>query len=423
MRWESFTGRVKSASLAHEVERDLLKWARVVARAVERFLAVEAASGVLLLAATAAALVWANSPWAEGYARLWHTPLGVRGQDFAFERSLEWIVNDGLMVVFFFVVGLEIRREIHAGELSEGRRAALPAVAALGGMLVPAAVYGLVVGGGAGAAGWGVPMATDIAFAVGALTLLGPRVPTALRVLLLSLAVIDDLGAIVVIAAFYSAGLRPLGFVAALVGVGVVLLLRQLGVRSKLAYVPPSVVVWAGVLAAGVHPTIAGVLIGLLTPVRTAPGEAESPAESLLRSLHPWVAFGIMPLFALANAGVSLRGVKLDAEASRVFSGVVLGLLLGKPLGVMAACWLGVRAGLSLPSGVSWRHVGVLGAVAAIGFTMSLFIAQLAFHDQQLLKVAKLGVLLASGSALVGSVFLGQTLLAPRREPGAAQQG
>src|SRR5512145_2893797 len=225
-----------------EAWEPLLRFARLAGRPLERFLRIEAASGILLLVAAAAALVWANSPWVESYVHVWHTRVGVRFGTFTFERSLEWVVNDGLMVIFFFVVGMEIRREVHHGELSEWRRAALPAVAALGGMVVPAALYLLIAGGTVTRSGWGIPMATDIAFAVGILALLGTRVPVALRVLLLALAVIDDLGAIVVIALFYSSDLALSGFVIAAVGLGGLLAMQRFGVRAKVAYIAPAVV-------------------------------------------------------------------------------------------------------------------------------------------------------------------------------------
>src|SRR5262245_8219181 len=234
---------------------------------VERFLAVEAASGILLVLAAAAALAWANSPWSASYSALWHTPIGLRIGAFAFERDLHFWINDGLMAVFFFVVGLEIRREIHAGELADLRRAALPLAAALGGMVVPALIYAAFNAGRATLGGWGIPMATDIAFALGVLTLLGARVPTALRILLLALAVIDDVGAILVIALFYSSGIALAGLAAMGAGLLGVLLLQAFGVRSRLAYALPALVVWSGAYAGGVHPTLAGVVLGLLTPV------------------------------------------------------------------------------------------------------------------------------------------------------------
>ncbi len=455
------SARSELPSSPPEAWEPLLRFARLAGRPLERFLRIEAASGLLLLVAAAAALVWANSPWAESYRTLWHTPLGIRIGAFTFERPLEWVVNDGLMVIFFFVVGMEIRREIHHGELSEWRRAALPAAAALGGMIAPASLYLVLAGGAATRSGWGVPMATDIAFAVGILTLLGKRVPAALRVLLLALAVIDDLGAILVIAVFYSSGVVLAGLLVAALALSAILVMQRSGVRSKVAYIPPSLAAWAGIYAAGIHPTIAGVLVGLLTPVRawlgpdgfvtgirreidllvgTTPSklsshelagtlrnidvarrEAMSPAESLIEALHPWVAFGIMPVFALANAGVPISGGALDGASRGVVAAVAAGLVLGKPLGILVACWVALRLRVAvLPIGLTLRHLLVLGSVAGVGFTMALFIAQLAFSDLRLLAAAKLGVLMASGAAAVMSIALGRLLLPRERAPGAA---
>jgi len=462
MATTSSQGRGPLSSKPPEAWEPLLRFARLAQRPLERFLGIEAASGILLLLAAAAALVWANSPWAETYQHLWHTPLGIKIGGFVFQRDLEWFVNDALMVIFFFVVGMEIRREVHQGELSQWRRAALPAAAALGGMLVPAGLYLILAGGSGTRSGWGVPMATDIAFAVGILTLLGKRVPAALRVLLLALAVIDDLGAIIVIALFYSAGVAWSGLgVAALAFVGI-LALQRLGVRAKAAYVVPAFVAWAGVYASGIHPTIAGVAIGLVTPVRAwlgpegfvvdvrreldhladAPAaalsshelaqalrhvnvarrEAVSPAEGLIEALHPWVAFGIMPIFALANAGVSLAGLSLDSASERVMLGAAAGLVVGKPVGVLVATWLTLKLGVgTLPRGLTVRHLVVLGVVAGVGFTMALFIAQLAFTNAQLLNAAKLGVLIASGVAALLALMLGRLLLTPTSTAGAAE--
>jgi Na+:H+ antiporter, NhaA family len=442
--------------------KPLLRFVKLAGRPLESFLRIQAASGILLLLAAAVALGWANSPWAASYVHFWHTPVGVRVGDFAFERSLEWIVNDGLMVIFFFVVGMEIRREIPEGELSEWRRAALPAAGALGGMLAPAGLYLAIAGAPATRSGWGVPMATDIAFAVGILALLGKRVPAALRVLLLALAVIDDLGAIVVIAIFYSGGIATSGLWIAALGFAGILALQALGVRSKVAYIAPSLVAWAGVYAAGIHPTIAGVIIGLMTPVRAWLGadgfvvgvrneldhleqeppsalpthelagalrnvdlarrEAMSPAESLIETLHPWVAFGIMPVFALANAGVAVAGGSLSEASWSVMAAVSVGLIVGKPLGILLASWLTLRLGIgTLPRGMSTRHLVVLGFVAGVGFTMALFIAQLAFTDVELLAAAKLGILAASAGAAVIGLILGRLLLAPVETAGVAQ--
>ncbi len=439
----------------------LVRLARLAGRPLERFLHIEAASGILLLIVAAVAMLWANSPWRESYQSLWHTPVGIRIGSFAFERSLEWLVNDGLMVIFFFVVGMEIRREVHEGELSEWRRAALPAAAALGGMLAPAALYLTFAHQPQLRSGWGVPMATDIAFAVGVLTLLGKRAPPALRVLLLALAVIDDLGAIVVIAVFYSSGVALSGLALAAAGFCGVLAMQRFGVRAKFAYIAPALVAWAGIYAAGVHPTIAGVIVGLLTPVRAwiGPGgfvvriqqqleqlqgsartlppeelgaaldevaaarrEAVSPADGLIRALHPWVAFVIMPVFALANSGVAISVDALDADSWRVISGVAVGLVAGKPLGVLLACALMLRLRIaSLPRGIGARHLVVLGGVAGVGFTMALFVAQLAFADEQLLAAAKLGILAASAAAAIVSLSLGRALLSPVQPPDAAR--
>lgn len=440
----------------------LFRLSRRAQRPLERFLHIEAASGIVLIIAAAVALFWANSPWADSYIQLWQSPVGIRLGGLSFERTLEWVVNDGLMVIFFFVVGLEIRREIHQGELSEWRRAALPVAAAIGGMLAPAMIYLLLIDAPLARSGWGVPMATDIAFAVGVLTLLGKRVPAALRVLLLAVAVIDDLGAIIVIAIFYSSGLSVTGLLIALGGIVGVYLMQWLGVRTKLAYVAPSLVAWGGIYAAGIHPTIAGVVVGLITPVRawlgtegftsvvrrkldelagskpgslhaheiagtlrdvaTAKREALSPSESLIASLHPWVAFGIMPIFALANAGVALPAGKLDTTTWSVALAVAVGLVAGKPLGVLCASWIALRLRLGvLPLGIGYWHLAVLGVVAGIGFTMALFIAQLAFSDASLLAAAKLGILAASGCAAVLGLILGRVLLARVEVKGAAR--
>ena len=445
-----------------EAWEPLLRFARLAGRPLERFLRIEAASGILLLVTAAVALAWANSPWSQSYVDLWHTPVGLRIGGFTFERTLEWVVNDGLMVIFFFVVGMEIRRELHHGELSEWRRAALPAAAALGGMLAPAGLYLLVAGGEATRSGWGVPMATDIAFAVGILTLLGKRVPAALRVLLLALAVIDDLGAIVVIAIFYSPALQLSGLLVGAAAFAGIFAMQRLGVRSKLAYVVPSVIAWAGIYVAGIHPTIAGVLVGLVTPVRAwlgpdgfmigvrkeldhlasaTPGaltshelaetlrhvdvarrEAMSPAESLIEALHPWVAFVIMPIFALANAGVAVSSGGLDGASWQVALAVTIGLVVGKPLGVLLMSWLTLRLRIAtLPTGMGARHLIVLGVVAGVGFTMALFIAQLAFTDARLLGAAKLGVLAASAGAAILALIIGRLLLTPVAAAGAAQ--
>jgi NhaA family Na+:H+ antiporter len=431
--------------------------AQGVMRPVERFLAIEAASGVLLLLAAALALAWANSPWSASYEALWRTPIGLRLGAFAFERDLAWWINDGLMVIFFFVVGLEIRREMHGGELSDARRAALPLAAALGGMVVPALIYTGFNGARATQDGWGIPMATDIAFAVGVLTLLGPRVPPALRILLLALAVIDDVGAILVIALFYSSGIQAAGMGVLAAGIVGVLLLQWLGVRSPWAYVLPTLVIWGGAYAGGVHPTLAGVMVGLLTPVTAwfgtkrfveattehvqavsrardahalhhhlaaiarARSEALAPVERLQHALHGWVAFGIMPLFALANAGVPLGSASFDADGLAVFAGVSIGLVLGKLAGIVSFSWLAVRLGLAtLPTGVRWSGVAVVGLVGGIGFTMALFVAGLALPPGPMLETAKLAILCGSLVAAVLGMAMGRAALPARVHPAAA---
>jgi NhaA family Na+:H+ antiporter len=422
---------------------------------LERFLHVEASSGIVLLIAAAVALVWANSGWHAAYEALWHTPIHLGAGEWVFKKSLHFWINDGLMAVFFFVVGLEIRREIHEGELADFKRAALPIAAALGGMVVPATIYLVANPSAPSSQGWGVPTATDIAFAVGVLALLGKRVPPALRVLLLALAIIDDIGAILVIALFYSSGIAWTGLVVALLGIGAVLVLQRLGARRDLLYVLPAIIVWLGILDMGVHPTIAGVLLGVVTPVRSWFGpkgflsvasdsieefrhhsereehdvdalvaplkrikeayrEALPPVVRVQSALHPWVAFGIMPLFALANAGVDLRGVSLDEPASRAVAfGVMAGLVVGKPLGILLASYACVRAGICvLPRGVTLRGMMLVGAVAGIGFTMAIFIAGLAFAESpSLLAAAKLAVLLASALAAVAALTIGRLLL------------
>ena len=385
-----------------------------------RFISVEAMSGVVLLAAAAIALAWANSPWASAYEALWHLKLGLGAVEFLPARDLHFWVNDGLMSIFFLVVGLEIRREMHEGALSDPRVATLPIVAAVGGVVVPALLYVLINTDPAARRGWAIPTATDIAFAVGVLSLIGKEVPPALRMLLLTLAIIDDIAAILVIAFFYSSGIAVGGLLIVAAGVLGVLLLQWLGVQAALAYVLPGAVVWFGMVRAGLHPALAGVLLGLLTPAGSAFGRAqrasdtrravESPVARVEEMLHPWVAFGIMPLFALANAGVSLQGLDLSAAAPlAVGAGIVSGLVLGKPIGIVLASIAAVRLRLcALPEGVRWSHLVLIGLLGGIGFTMSIFIANLAFDDPGLLAAAKFAVLVASVLAATLGLLLGR---------------
>ncbi|HVF75337.1 MAG TPA: Na+/H+ antiporter NhaA [Acidimicrobiales bacterium] len=345
-------------------------------RLVTRFLHAEAAGGVVLLVAAAVALVWANSPWDHGYHSV-------------FNHDVQHWVNEGLMTVFFFVVGLEIKRELVAGELREWRTAAVPAVAAVGGMVVPALFYVVV----ARDRGWGIPMATDIAFAVGLMALLGRRVPGSLKLFLLTLAVVDDIGAILVIALFYSAGVKPLFLLGAAAAVALVFVVRN---RPVLALVA-GVLVWAALYNSGVHATLAGVVVGLMLPQATV--------EGLEDRLHPWSAFLVVPLFALANAGVRLDSESIgNAVESPIAIGVVLGLVVGKPVGIALASWAAVRSGLgTLPRGASWPQLIATGAVAGVGFTVSLFVTGLAFPDPAVAATAIVGVLAASAlSAVLG---------------------
>ena len=395
----------------HAIER--------ISGAFARFVALEAASTILLLAATVLALVLANSPLHDAYEHALHLPLSLRVGSFSFESSVGHFVNDALMAIFFFVVGMEIKRELVRGELSSPSRAALPVFGALGGMVVPAVIYAALHWNGPALRGWGIPMATDIAFAVAALGIFGARVPSGLKVFLLALAIADDIGAVVVIALFYAAGIAPQWLAVAAAGLALCVLLPRVGVRSYGVYFLVGTLVWYATLRSGVHATIGGVLLGLLTPARPLAGAAHAPVDDLVHRLHPWVAFAIMPLFALCNAGVALDASSLgDAQTQRVAIAVVMGLLLGKPIGIALFAWLAVRSGIAeLPSRVSWPQILGAGVLAGIGFTVALFIATLAFEDARFVAGAKAGILAASLLATV----LGAALLA-RVLPRSANQ-
>jgi len=410
-----------------------------------RFLHVETSSGQILLAATMVALALANSPGGDAYRAFWDTPVVLQIGSISLSHSLQEWINDGLMVIFFFVIGLEVKRELVLGELSDVRRATLPIVAALGGMLAPAGIYLALQHGQPGARGWGIPMATDIAFVVGCMALLGPRIPHGLRVMLLSLAIADDIGAILVIAVGYT---ETVHYDALAVGMGFIVFVvafNWLGVRSIGVYLFLGIMVWLAFLKSGVHPTIAGVILGLLTPARSylseggfitllnrarqnlagdvakepfkagtvrrlqwAARETISPLEYLEQTLHPWVGFCIMPIFALANADVPLQLSSLGAAVSVA---VMLGLVIGKPVGIVTLSWLSIRAGLAkLPDGVGWAALSGAGFLAGIGFTMAIFIADLALTES-LLDTAKIGILAGSVlSAILGMVVLLLTL-------------
>jgi NhaA family Na+:H+ antiporter len=419
---------------------------RLVLRPLQAFLQTEQAGGILLLAAAVAALVWANSPWQASYDSFWHTQLTIGIGNWSLAEDLQHWVNDGLMALFFLVVGLEIKRELLTGELREPRVAALPAIAALGGMVVPALLYLAINPSGEAARGWGIPMATDIAFALGVLALVGGRLPTALKSFLLALAIVDDIGAILVIAVFYSSSVEALALLVAVGLLGLMVVLQRRHVRWTVVYVLLGVGVWLATYQSGVHATIAGVALGLVTPAvpfqrpkavsleahRIADDtvddpfppdadahqwlhladltrEAVSPLARAEHVLHPWTSYVIVPLFALANAGVSIRGATLtQARSSGVTLGVVAGLVIGKTAGVTLFTWAATRTGITrLPDEVRWRHLVGVAALAGIGFTVSLFITSLAFQRPELQDAAKVGILAASLLAgLLGALLL-----------------
>jgi NhaA family Na+:H+ antiporter len=374
--------------------------------ALQDFLHDEAAGGIVLVVGAVVAVVWANSPVSESYADFWGQYLTLGWGPAALTENLQHWVNDGLMVVFFFVVGLEIKRELAIGELHDPRAAALPAAAAVGGVVVPALIFVALTSGDAGA-GWGIPMATDIAFAVGVLTLLGDRVPAGAKLLLLSAAIVDDIIAITVIALFYTESLSLAWLGGAGAGLIVVMLMRRLGVTAIWPYVVVGIVVWVATLESGVHATIAGVALGLLTPAGEVGGR--NVLATLEHHLHPWSAFVVVPLFALANAGVAFGDGVLGEAASTVLPwAIAAGLVIGKIVGISAAVWLAVRMGLGrLPHRVNALHVVAVAAVAGIGFTVSLFISDLAYDDPGLTEAAKIGIFAGSLlAALIGSALM-----------------
>src|SRR5918993_1036324 len=411
-----------------------------IVRPFQDFAHKQSSGGILLIIATVVALIWANSPWGESYVALWHTKLTVGVGDFSITKDLTHWINDGLMAVFFLVVGLEIKREVLVGELSSARNAALPVAAALGGAVVPALIYLDINAGTAGSAGWGIPMATDIAFALGVLALLGERAPVGLKVFLTALAIVDDIVAVLVIALFYTSEISWTALGVGAVFLAALVVANLIGVGRMLVYVVLGVGLWLCFLLSGVHATIAGVLLALTVPavsfinpgaflergryvldrfeqagekgenvlsneerqaalhaLNHAAYKLEPPLHELEHALNPWVVFAIMPLFALANAGVPLGGGVVEALTSPVALGIVAGVLVGKQLGITLFAWLAVRSGISeLPGGVNWRHVYGVGWLAGIGFTMSLFITDLAFSEGSLVDAAKLGILVAS---------------------------
>ncbi len=410
-------------------------------RLIAHFMHLEASGGIVLLICAVVALLWANSPWSASYFALWETKVSLTIGDGGLSKTLGHWINDGLMVLFFFLVGLEIKREFLAGALASARRALLPVAAAIGGMVVPALLFVMLNAGTEAIRGWGIPMATDIAFAVGVLALVGGRVPDGLKALLLAVAIVDDIGAVLVIALFYTDAIAwsYLGYAA--LGLLALAGANRLGARQPLVYVVVGVFVWLMVLYSGVHATVAGVLVAMTVPARrrintpdfiergramlerfenaasgarswtivtsgqqaalhdleAASRAVATPLQRMEHALHPWVSFGIMPLFALANAGVALEGGLLDDLLHPISLGIALGLVVGKPVGVTLLAWLTVRLGWAdLPVGVGWAQVVGVGLLAGIGFTMSLFITGLAFEGTAFEPLAKIGILGAS---------------------------
>jgi Na+:H+ antiporter, NhaA family len=433
---------------------------RTFVRPFLRFTQVEAASGIVLLVAAAVALFWANSAWSDSYTRLFEElHLDLSFGPIQLEESFGHLINDGLMVIFFFVVGLEIKRELVLGELRDPRAAALPVMGALGGMVVPALVYLIFNAGGDAGHGWGIPMATDIAFAVGVIALLGRRVPASGKLFILALAIADDIGAILVIAIFYTSDLRFAWLAGAIVGLLVVAIAQRVGVRSMIFYVPVAFAIWYAMLESGVHATLAGVALGLLTPARPMydsneldrkargildmfpPGdsaeehehsdyeamlltdisrESVAPLNRLEHKLLPWSSFVVVPLFALANAGVSFADTDIgELVLHPVSLGVGLGLLIGKPVGITLFTWLAVRLGIGkLPPQTVWSHIVGLGFVAGIGFTVALFVTGLAFTGEEFPDIAKVGIFIGSIlAAVIGAAILGRGRKLPVEQP------
>lgn len=449
----------------HDLVRDDEVFARTpTERAGERlirpfqlFVRRQVSGGILLLVCVVVALIWANSPWELAYAEMLHEPFGVSFGDYQLRFDLQHWINDGLMAVFFFAVGLEIKREFLGGELASVRKAMFPVVAAIGGMVVPALIYAAFNAGGPGAHGWGVPMATDIVFALGVLVMLGTRVPDGLKVFLVALAIVDDIGALLVIAIFYTASIDWNGITIALAFLSALFVVNITGGRRPLVYLVLGAGLWYGLSTSGVHATLAGVLSAMLVPARvrivpaalarvirrsaddienrTANGTnhatdperfaaisalnqalkaASSPLLRFEHMVQPWVNFAILPIFALFNAGIVVDAAALQELTAPIPFGVIGGLAIGKPLGICLAVWLGMKAGIaSPPDGVTWRHLAGTGCLAGIGFTMALFISSLAFQGTDLENQAKMGILL--GSVASGMLGIGILLSAGGR--------
>ncbi|MGB5287805.1 MAG: Na+/H+ antiporter NhaA [Ignavibacteriaceae bacterium] len=425
----------------------------VILKPINQFLHQEASGGILLIICTVIALVWANTAFAHTYHELWYTHFVLSlGSLLTLDYSIHHWINDGLMAIFFFTVGLEIKRELLVGELSSVQKASLPIAGALGGMIVPAILYAIFNTGGEGARGWGIPMATDIAFVVGIMALLGPRVPLTLKIFVLALAIADDIGAVLVIAIFYTAEISTTALIIAAIALVILITLNRLGTKSLIPYIFLGVILWLAFLKSGVHATIAGVLLAFTIPavsrydtnkfsekvkqliksfdekgdhwknvlnnserqhdvlaIESSCEKILTPLQRFEHNLHPWVSFFIIPVFALANAGVTLAGLDiLDSLFSPVSIGIIAGLFIGKQFGIFAFSFIAVKFKLaSLPEGVNWKNLYGAGILAGIGFTMSLFIAGLAFNNPALLDLSKIGILTGSLlSGVVGFLFL-----------------
>lgn len=390
---------------------------RAIAPMLRDFLQKESAGGIVLIFAAALALAVANSPLASAYTGLLDIPVVAAIGSFVIDKPLLLWINDGLMAVFFFLVGLEVKREVLEGQLSSWNKASLPLIAAIGGMAIPALVFiGLNLDSPENIRGWAIPAATDIAFALGILSLLGPRVPVALKALLLAIAVIDDIGAIAIIALFYSGELDTGMLGAAAVVFVLMLAVGRAKVQSTIPYVLLAILMWAFVLKSGVHATLAGVAAAMTIPLDK--DSDHGPLERMEHALHPWVAFLVIPIFGFANAGVTLVGIEPSALLDPLPLGIALGLLVGKQLGIFGFAWLAVKTGLAaLPENVNWRQIHALSLLAAIGFTMSLFIGNLAFAAPEMIDAVKLGVLSGSTIAAIAGYFLLKSALPDRAEP------
>ena len=376
------------------------------AAALRDFPKQESAGGIVLIAAAALALLAANTIFSGSYFGALDTPVSVAVGSFAIDKPLLLWINDGLMAVFFFLVGLEVKREVVEGQLSSWNQASLPLVAAIGGMAMPALIFvGLNMGSPANISGWAIPAATDIAFALGILSLLGPRVPVALKALLLAIAVIDDIGAITIIALFYSGSIDTAMLGGGALALAAMIVLNRFKVGSSIPYILLAIVLWVFILKSGVHATLAGVAAAMTIPMRARDGS--QPLERMEHFLHPWVAFLVIPIFGFANAGVSLGGLEFADLLAPLPLGIALGLLIGKQLGIFGFAFIAVKTGLArLPENVGWRQIHGVSLLAAIGFTMSLFIGNLAFDSAAQVDAVKIGVLAGSVIAALAGFFL-----------------